>query len=467
MRTNLPGHENTVLEATLPETSVTVVYPSVWFKNVGNVRPGVSHSLLTPSELYQTLHPMLTGGKWNDVLVSSYMVSIINENPGIFEETLSANWVAQGRTIGEEGTKVNPLHCLSLDTKDIQLDHTPRTSDGSTRMSLFVALVMIYRRTLIKSTKTARTSELNAKMLDMMGSAPYGLRQEHMTLVSQFLEDKNLTEGYTRIICALDMFYTKFPQGQGSKLRISTLVSRYRGCSAIVSVTHACNCLGITADELVTFILHNHVAAEAIRTFKAGEHSADKYGYFPYQLGMRLTEHSPYTISANPSLTFYVRCLAAFGGSSNAGLTIMPSGVNAIQSLIEVAFMVTLKTGKLMNLAVRFGKTDAEMKALADHVTAKDKLRDNTEEEIPDGEEEGIVQQGWAASVKDLPTRAGLTEPQKLADDIISEIEQNEGLDYLSRTRLHNASKRFKGYDEGTVGRVIYENYGRSAPNMI
>lgn len=458
MFTNIPGKEDIQLNVELPDTEVSVQYPSSWFAANPDTKPIVHVYSNTCSELYDHLYPLLKSGKWDDCLVASFMISAIVENETLFTEVSNEDWVAQKLLIGEANLEVTPVSCLTLIDIGIKQPNPNLESDIPTRLAYFTGLISLYRRIISKDNAGVKALDLTTKLENAFNREPFNMSTSVLNDTARLVDNKNLTLFYSRVVCAVDMFYTKFPQGRGSMLRMSTLVSRYRGCVAITSITHACTTLGINVKELVQFMIHSFVAYEAIQTFKSGEHSEDKYGYFPYQLGMGLTEHSPYTLAANPSLTFYVRCLSSFGGSTNAPLSYVASNIKGVKSLIEAAFLFAKKSGRLIQLDYRFASSKADLSNWETYKRDKEDLMKNN---LDDDEADDLVHiTTTQKELETLDSRAALTDIQKMVDDVIVEL-QVEGLNHDNKAMLYGLANRFKGFEPNTVGGVIYENYGK------
>ncbi|AJR28512.1 nucleoprotein [Sawgrass virus] len=459
---NLPNCDKKSVNAGLPDTKVAVVYPAEWFKTNEGKRPVVRVYPAKASALYRALYPQVKAEKWDDALVSSFLVATLRERSDLFKVESDEAWTSFGRQL-LSGGQVGVADLLTLEDLEVKPPAPgPAQSTPGEELSFFCALLTLYRRVQARENPAIKASDLTDKFKNVLGREPYNMNDEDARLIVPIADTANLTNGFMRILSAIDMFFVKFPQAPGSAVRIATFTLRYRGCTAITALTHACITLGLDAHDLASLIVPQAPADDAVRVYEDGQEHDDPYGYFPYHFVMGLSNHSPYSLAAAPSLTFYTRCLAAFGGSKNAAYTYTAGGIRNVPELIETAYLLIKKIRRLEPGDLRFAESSAMDKWKA-HKEARDKLlKDDDEDEVQ--LHEGAQGRGMLASLLALPTRQDLTPLHKRIDEALAELTIHHGLSRKNAMGLYHAAQGFKGADVGTVGHTIYDLYGRVPP---
>ncbi|AJR28561.1 nucleoprotein [Connecticut virus] len=459
---NLPNCDKKSVNAGLPDTKVSVVYPSEWFRTNEGKKPIVRVYRATATELYCALYPQIKAEKWDDALVTSFLVATLTERTDLFKVESDEQWVSFKHQLAGGG-QVGVADLLTLEELESKPPAPgPAKPTPAEEISFFCALLTIYRRVQAKENPAVKAADLTDKFKSVLGKEPYNMSDDDARLMVPIAGTANLTSGFMRVLAVIDMFFVKFPQAPGSAVRIATFTLRYRGCTAITALTHACITLGLDAYDLASLIVPQAPADDAVRVYEDGQEHDDPYGYFPYHFVMGLSNHSPYSLAAAPSLTFYTRCLAAFGGSKNAAYTYTAAGIRNVPELIETAYLLIKKIRRLEPGDLRFAEASAMDKWKA-HKEARDTLlKDDDDDEVQ--LHEGAQERGLMASLLALPTRQDLTPLHRRLDEALAELSVYHGLSRKNAMGLYHAAQCFKGADVGTVGHTIYDQYGRVPP---
>ncbi|AJR28476.1 nucleoprotein [New Minto virus] len=458
----LPGYEKQIVNAGLPDLKVDAVYPSEWFKANDGKKPNVKVFRKPVDVLYRAVYPQIKAEKWDDTLVTSFMVALMDERKDLFTVEHSEGWSSFGRQLVNEG-KVSVVDLLTVEDTESEFKDPENIPGGpAEQLSLFCALLTIYRRIQARENQAVKVTDLNSKFKSILCREPYNMRDDDSMLIIPIATKANLTSGFLRVICAIDMFFVKFPQAVGSAIRITSFTTRYRGCTAITALTHTCITLGMYAEDVASLIVPQAPAEDAMRIYQDGQEHDDPYGYFPYHFVMGLSNHSPYSLASAPSLTFYCRCLSAFGGSKNAAYTYTAAGIRSLPELIETAYIIVKKVKMIEPGDLRFATEDA-MKNWEANKDARDKLlMDDEEDKVH--LHDGVEETGTIASLRSLPTRKALTRLHRKIDDALIELSAYKGLSYQSAMGLFLMAQTYKSADVGTVGHTIYDLYGRNPP---
>lgn len=153
------------------------------------------------------------------------------------------------------------------------------------------------------------------------------------TMYSSWGHDK----GFLKMVAALDMFLYKFKSHEDSILRMGSLVSRFKDCTALLSFGYAMSILNIEAGALMDWVFIKTMADEILRLSKSGQESGSSNSYFPYQSDLGLISKSAYSSNANSYLFTWIHMIGSLLGhrrSQNARLIFEGSfsdvGLNAV-----------------------------------------------------------------------------------------------------------------------------------------
>lgn len=160
-----------------------------------------------------------------------------------------------------------------------------------------------------------------------------------IALVGHGLTDIN----YLKMIAGIDMFLHRFPKAPFTAVRIGTISSRYRDCTALLSIRFFLHNIGSeNIDEVPAWITYEPIALNLIRMSKTGEEAAVGSSYFPYQSDMGLVKKSAYSTVVNPSYFFFVHGVVALLGlerSRNARMNLEYGIAGTVANVFLVAYV--------------------------------------------------------------------------------------------------------------------------------
>ncbi|KAG8179928.1 hypothetical protein JTE90_025253 [Oedothorax gibbosus] len=110
------------------------------------------------------------------------------------------------------------------------------------------------------------------------------------------------------------MFLSRFPNCAAAKIRICTIPSRYRGCTVLTSLRQLAEIMGMKLGELIFFCFTDPLLNDVVRIGKEGEGIDVTDGYSPYQQDFQMVERTAYSVTANPTLFFWIHVIGCFLG---------------------------------------------------------------------------------------------------------------------------------------------------------
>ena len=119
---------------------------------------------------------------------------------------------------------------------------------------------------------------------------------------------------FRKLAAALDMFLCKFPFHEWGCLRIATLPSRYKDCSAFTVIGQFEESTKRDLGYLARFIWSEKVADDLDRIMKRGQEINQDDSYIKYMSDMELVRRSPYSYNVNINLHNWVHCFGTFLG---------------------------------------------------------------------------------------------------------------------------------------------------------
>lgn len=148
---------------------------------------------------------------------------------------------------------------------------------------------------------------------------------------------------YGRLIAALDMFVSKFPECEYARVRVCTVSARFKDCAALTGVEYLRGLLEIPFDELMAWIWTASVAKDLRQVFRKGEELTKPDSYLPYLASMKLVAKSPYSASHNTSLHFWIHFTAALMGQTRSNHARFMGGTNTVDPLFNAQFLAYAK----------------------------------------------------------------------------------------------------------------------------
>ncbi|AJR16764.1 nucleoprotein [Zahedan rhabdovirus] len=419
-----------------------VVYPSVWGNLEGHPKPRVHVFDKTAVQAYTLLMQDFRQHQWKDPVICTFMCQVIREWPEVFQVRCTEAWTSYQRVIGNAGEDISPLNILDVhNLQNPPDDPEAMESTRERRLSLFYAILCIYRKSLGREITPQYRERINGILHTYFVTPTVGMNRDDINLVAEFTVTSSLTEGYKKIIAAIDMFFFKYPTAPRSGMRVATMPSRYRGCTVLNAVGQIARRLGIPATHMGVYILTEQAADEYFQVFAEGHGADDIRGYFPYQTDLELTTKSPYSMSANPNLHFTLHAAGYFMGVPRSAMARLPKELMSEEDMIKNAAGLAVTLIKNSKLSMRMTVDGVEV---ADQFHARQAALLQGGNEIP-------------AAGAHAAIRTGIHEIR--ATRIIEYIEENDGVDEDDKPALREHMERNGNLPEGTIGHHLRNHF--------
>lgn len=329
-----------------------VEFPWKWFEDNPDSKPICRLNIFKGSNLETSRQyaAEFISGKINGV---TSIVTYLYHMLGTIQETLVTNWKSYGITLGK-GSTISPLSFLSIEKTEIEL---PSIQVGAERIGPeFDHVIML---AIVGAYRVAVTHENNRKTISDRLTQIIIQHRPTTSQNNQMLNDLSAhgeilsgCTGVEMMLAALDMFFTKFPQHPLANLRIGTIVLRYLGCSALLDLNHFRSLLSYAkSSKVLQWVFISNVGQEIDIMFrdKKDEITQDD-SYFPYLIGLRLSQKSPYAAASAPTFHCLVHIVGSLMGTPRSYNALMLE-TGAPHLLAVNAAIIYLGNKRILGLA--------------------------------------------------------------------------------------------------------------------
>ncbi|AJG39192.1 nucleocapsid [Wuhan Insect virus 7] len=329
-----------------PHPQVPAQYPSEYFVNNKN-KPKVVLSVKGLN--VENIRAVINSGLSNNNLrlaPSLYFIYLYFLN---VKTVLTKKWESFGIKFGDPNEEVTPWSLIDVQLdSDSGVDHPSLEGIAKSDDNWIICLLLSMHR--LKSGMLDSYREIIQKRIyDQMHQYGYKKGGYPSSFTS---EDWAGSLDFTRMVAAIDMFLSKFPTLVQSQLRICTLTSRFKDCTALMSLGFIKEVLCLPDEsEFLDWIFTAPIAAEAEAMARHGQETLEPDSYFPYQSDLRLVNRTHYSASANENIFFLIHAIGSLlhvQRSMNAKKTtdknIINNSCNA--KIIAYVFSNTFKMAK-------------------------------------------------------------------------------------------------------------------------
>lgn len=202
-------------------------------------------------------------------------------------------------------------------------------------------------------------------------------------------------EELIKLFAVLDMYFNMFLKSKYAKLRVGKIVLSYKDCSALALAAHGATVMQKTTRGFARWLMTDALRKDLFRINVPYQEVSIPYSYMPYFMPLKLSEKSPYSASANPSLHMFVHLVGCAYGvkrSINA-IFVTPEGIKSILSNVYLCVYAHSRMGDLG--AQHYGKSD---EATVNSITtfykklAEEEMKDAKGKSEKDKTEPGIAE---------------------------------------------------------------------------
>lgn len=351
--------EFTIYDQTLAKDSPPQ-YPSEWFARDGNAgkSPTIVISKTTDSLDYHVYSSLSQGNV--DVIAA---VRFLYNHLVKVECTLDSPWESFGVKIGDKG-KVTIKNLVTFDPSEAVVEGI---GAGGPFLSQKRIKGMIYAICFMHRLIATSNIDYRASLIDTMKSLLIPLECEFIDLYTLAANSSAWAQykPFKQMMATLDMFMTEFPSCPYSGLRMGTIISRYRDCSVLMSTHALMNSLGLKITELARWIWTRNCAMDLIRVGKRKQEIENSRSYMPYFMDLGLSNKSPYSVSLNYNLHFFLHIIGSnsmIQRSINAVLV----GTPELENVLTNANIMSYALLSFAKIELQFNKAGAIQRDLLD-----------------------------------------------------------------------------------------------------
>lgn len=304
------------------EMNKNVEYPSNYFTDDRKL-PVLKIQLSKDSDLKTArswVLAFISGEKIGPGVAVEYLFHLMSTVKG----ELKKPWITYKNIIvvGE----IDPLSLITVKTEATQkpvLLANPQILDEKYDIYLLIMIMGLYR---YANTHVQHQSAVATRIESVV--APYVPSTDCVTNLDITNANQNYIKDNTEfraLASAMDMFLERFPSNKYSKSRIGSIILRYQGCSGFADLQFFASMLNkIPVAEALVWFFSTPLKMEVRQMLGVKEDFGVNHSYFPYMLGLGLSEKSPFSVASNPSVHMLTHTLGSLMG--------VPRSVNAIMT---------------------------------------------------------------------------------------------------------------------------------------
>ncbi|AEI17641.1 nucleoprotein [Obodhiang virus] len=323
-----------------PSDSTTPQYPSEFFDKNNYQRPTVR--VTQGGYKIQELREILSNGILQDDINPHHVVRYMELIMEGITDTLDDDWTSFGVKIGKKGEKITPLSLLNIMIEEDDLIDGKRNNDVTKKDDKWIMLIITsYYRFAFSQNPNHRSNlitKLNLQLRTFLKDPPTIV--DNMGLFASLISNVN----FNKLISALDMFLNRFKNNDWSFLRFGTIASRYKDCSALMSLSHVCEVTGMKIEEFMDWIFVYSTGEDMIKLMREGNEIDDPLSYMPYTMSMGLSMKSPYSSINCPSIYSFIHMLGSLLGSERSRNARMVSENNIVNLKMNAGVVSYVKS---------------------------------------------------------------------------------------------------------------------------
>lgn len=286
-------------------------YPSEWFDkatNEGKKPPIYIMTIKKEDERGFIIH--CVDSFWKKTIQCEEAVAFLHlisiQHPG----TLVDKWVSFKREIGQPNDKITIENIVEIKRdpenvwKTLVNNEAVIPSQGYV-VATAIAMCAVYR---VCQNGMDDYIEMICKRVDELIRSHYNTSANISSIKSSF---KHWIENpsYTSMMAALDMFLFEFPLHSLSHLRIGTMLSRNKDCSALLSIHYICKSMSVKTGDFTAWLLNKNISDEYRRVMANGQEMEDPRSYARYFMDLKCSNKSPYSATVNANLHTFIHII--------------------------------------------------------------------------------------------------------------------------------------------------------------
>lgn len=314
--------------------NVPVTYPSDWFAKNPGLKPILTLPCprVTLDEARVAAYAGLVTRGTTVKIAKMYLAELMLSMPQVLDQ----QWASFNRLIGNAGEAVTigdicPIQYGNDIWEPVVMQHVP-TADDDKWMIIF--LCGIYR--VFSTSNLVHRNKIIGHIDQMLiqNGRQAGFYPPNVIYHESFMQDKQ----FRKLMARIDMFYVQFPEAPHSQARIGTVPARFHDCGVLNDLAYVTKIMDVTYMKFTKWLWAKSAALDMLRVSKIGEEINVVESYMPYMMELGLSNRSPYSITANASLHYFIHvigCVMGMTRSMNARLVgQIPMGALNINGLM-------------------------------------------------------------------------------------------------------------------------------------
>ncbi|APG78730.1 putative nucleoprotein [Hubei diptera virus 9] len=284
-------------------------FPSAWFEANRGQKPKLNIMKDVPlSKLRALMLSSPTNPKVPVIAVVTYLYLVLKERKTICPD----DWSSYNTSICSANSQISPFDLVTIgEIEAIELDTVvERDLPSGADKWIIIMVLSIYR--LERAREPAYEATLIRNITNLIKACGCTEPPNLTSLLRLHLKWAN-DPGFKTAVAAIDMFYYRFENDEWADIRIATIGSRLKDCSAIQSLTQTASIAGLSSThEIIYWIGNVAVGTEFSKMSSSVEEAGMLYSYFPYQVDFGLVTRSAYSARVNPALHTWLHIIGIF-----------------------------------------------------------------------------------------------------------------------------------------------------------
>ncbi|AJR28343.1 nucleoprotein [Inhangapi virus] len=364
-------------EITLPQ------YPSEFFQSRrGKPTLQIPQKDVPMKDLRALVKGGIVAGKLDVKIAIRFAYEFLKDQEG----TLNSKWESFGVHLGDAGSKIKIFSMFDIE------EIADKRADGSEVQGASEEDDEWMTFWILSQYRMARTPhpDHRGKISTKLTTAATAINPDALAIPSKTGMTQSWVSNvnYTRLVAGVDMFLSMFKQHPMSHMRMGTLPSRYKDCSALLGLSQMADLTNLTAEEIADWIFVGTIGTDLLTLMKSGEEVEKPESYTPYLMDMGLSNKSPYSATQCPNFYNFchLTCTLMRSTRSKHAKLIHENNISDIYANAQIMAFVLGKTMKIMKV---FTKKDTKKQALnPDDFTDVDDTKSADDDFDPSGDVE-------------------------------------------------------------------------------
>lgn len=312
-------------------------YVSEWFEKNGDDKPMIT--LFRPRDItIETIANAFFSPKEGNLVPIDHVNWMIYSVVEKWSETVETSWTSFGRRLCTADNAVSINTMFKIVIKEADQDPPAWYTDLPNVGDPIGALYYIFAPLRLTSKYQEYNAAVAKKMKEVIDSNARHRPMQHTLVATKYSSwGSNLT--YKKLAAAIDMFLDRFPNHPHARLRMGTIVTRFKDSSLISSVPFFYNNMGVPGEILAAWVWNRQAAVQLNRLLHPKNCLDEEYGYNAYGCALELVGRSINSITQNPELHLFIHTVCALQGKERSKNAYFPENADTL-TVVKSALLV-------------------------------------------------------------------------------------------------------------------------------